>query len=110
MECLPDPQCQCCACRGVYCFMPHEGHDHRTNSLYARAAIERSSPLLMALDRMQDMLMRVEWVRQASGKKYACAFCGGVSERDGGTGHADDCEWQHVTSADFVAIAKAEGR
>lgn len=44
-------------------------------------------------ERAEDMLLRVEWVRQASGNKYACAFCGGIADRDGGPGHTDDCAW-----------------
>ena len=58
------------------------------------------NPLLSTLDlasRMLDMLERVEWVRLAGGKMYGCAFCGGVSERDGGPGHQEDCEWLMVT-------------
>lgn len=71
--------------------------------LKERAEKERSSPVLMALERLQDMLLKVEWVRRSSGHSYACAFCGGISERDGGNGHADDCEWVEQTHRDFIA-------
>jgi hypothetical protein len=47
--------------------------------------------------RMLDMLERVEWVRQSGGRRYGCAYCGGISERDGGPGHSSDCEWEMVT-------------
>lgn len=47
--------------------------------------------------KMLDMLERVEWVRQSGGSRFACAFCSGISERYGGPGHQDDCEWMLVT-------------
>jgi hypothetical protein len=47
--------------------------------------------------RMLDMLERVEWVRREGGKWHHCSFCRCVSERDGGPGHAPDCEWEMVT-------------
>ena len=50
-----------------------------------------------AASRLLDMVERVEWVRANGGKAHVCAFCGGVSERDGGPGHQDDCEWIMVT-------------
>jgi hypothetical protein len=45
-------------------------------------------------EQAEDMLLRVELVRQAGGTKYACPFCKCISERDGGPGHAEDCEWK----------------
>lgn len=48
--------------------------------------------------RMNDMLFRVEWVRQEGGSKHCCPFCHAISERDGGPDHADDCEWRLVTN------------
>jgi hypothetical protein len=112
----PDPFCRCCTCQGIHCLMSHPGHNHRYDAddtvdtmrarmmerLAQRAAVERSSPILMALECLQDMLLRVEWVRQASGTKYACAFCGAVCERDGGPDHSDDCEWKAQMSRDFI--------
>jgi hypothetical protein len=53
--------------------------------------------ILDLASRMLDMLERVEWVRASGGKHFICAYCHGVSERDGGNGHADECEWQMVT-------------
>ena len=47
--------------------------------------------------RMLDMIERVEWVRARGGSLTVCPFCHGVSERDGGTGHQPDCEWELVT-------------
>ena len=49
--------------------------------------------LLVYLDRLDDMIRAVEWVRQAGGSKYACPWCCAISERDGGPGHQDDCQW-----------------
>ena len=44
-------------------------------------------------DRLEEMVRVVEWVRQAAGSKYACPWCHGITERDGGPGHMDDCPW-----------------
>ena len=33
LECLPDPQCRCCVCRGIHCFMWHPGHNHADGSV-----------------------------------------------------------------------------
>lgn len=46
--------------------------------------------------RMLDMLERVEWVKRAGGTGYCCPFCHAISERDGGPGHVDECEWRLV--------------
>lgn len=46
--------------------------------------------------RMLDMLERVELVRREGGAKHHCPFCHGISERDGGPGHAEDCEGELV--------------
>jgi hypothetical protein len=46
--------------------------------------------------RMLDLLERVEWVRASGGTHYICPFCHGISERDGGPGHQDDCEGELV--------------
>jgi hypothetical protein len=53
------------------------------------AEIQRAS----GADQMTAMLCSVEWVRQSGGNKFACPFCHGISERDGGPGHTDTCEW-----------------
>jgi len=45
------------------------------------------------VEKLIDMVQSVEWVRQASGHKYACPWCHSISERDGGPGHQDDCPW-----------------
>lgn len=50
----------------------------------------------ICVEHLLDMLRRVEWVRQSAGNKYCCPFCACISERDGGPGHASDCEWQAV--------------
>lgn len=49
--------------------------------------------------RLLDMVERVEWVRASSGQRYVCPFCHAVTERDGGPGHTDDCEWVRVSYA-----------
>lgn len=46
-----------------------------------------------------DMVERVEWVRQDGGRLHACPFCHAISDRDGGPGHTDDCEWIAVSHA-----------
>lgn len=46
--------------------------------------------------RMLDMLERVEWVRREGGSLHHCPFCHGIAERDGGPGHAPDCEGELV--------------
>jgi hypothetical protein len=51
------------------------------------------------IDQFQDFLMKVEWVRRASGKAYACPACGGIRERNGGPGHAENCEWKRLVYA-----------
>lgn len=47
--------------------------------------------------RLLDMVERVEWVRATGGNHDVCPFCHAISERDGGPGHQDDCEWQLAT-------------
>lgn len=47
--------------------------------------------------RMLDMIERIEWVPREAGRGYVCPFCYALSERDGGPGHLEDCEWQTVT-------------
>jgi hypothetical protein len=62
-------------------------------------AMEAEDTLGDLASRMLDMIERIEWVKAAGGALYACAFCHAISDRDGGPGHADDCEWMTVTRA-----------
>lgn len=65
-------------------------------------AVKSEPPAQMAkrleelASRMLDMLERCEWVRAQGGRHQVCPWCGGVSERDGGPGHQEDCEGEMV--------------
>lgn len=59
------------------------------------------------LAKMQDMLFRVEWVRQSGGSAFACPFCRGVSERNDGPGHTEDCEWVAISHLDCRQVPVA---
>jgi len=59
----------------------------------------RTDELVDLASRLLDMVERVEWIRSTFGRLTVCPFCHAVSERDGGPGHQDDCEWQLVTRA-----------
>ena len=78
-----------------------EGFDSAQYATELRNVITTAAPPTLsdaAADRenLIDMLQSVEWVRQAAGKNYACPFCHGITERDGGPGHAADCRWYRV--------------
>lgn len=42
--------------------------------------------------RLMDIFDKLQWVRASAGNNYVCPLCGAVSERNGGPGHAEDCE------------------
>lgn len=94
----PDPEhCECCACRGIHCMLPHPGHNHRLE----RPLTETE----LLFENLQDALLRVEWVRNGTGKGFHCHFCGGVSIEYGGDDHTDDCEWVRLTSARLPVVS-----
>lgn len=68
-----------------------------TTDAFLRVTPERWERVTDLASRILDMLERVEWVRQTGGRAVACPFCHGISERDGGPGHQEDCEWLMVT-------------
>jgi len=62
-------------------------------SYHTAGLADDARALLVYIDRLDDMVQAVEWVRQAGGSKYACPWCYAISERDGGPGHQDYCPW-----------------
>lgn len=58
------------------------------------AQLDAARGRAMKVDHLEEMLRKVEWVRQSGGRAYACPFCHAVSEQFGGPGHLDDCEWK----------------
>jgi hypothetical protein len=77
-------------------------------------AFPGAQELLLLIENLQDALLKVEWVCMGTNpRRFACAFCGGVSIKDGGDDHADDCEWcrlVRITPSEALGVSSQQER